>query len=88
MHYNDFFGGIQCIGHFFAYVAHFIFLSDVWIRTHGAAVTSRRNTNLANHLPKFATHLPELSHPPHLATHLPYKFTSMFTAMVPYTLTN
>ncbi len=58
-------------GHSFAYVAHFIFLSDVWIRTHRAAVASRRDTNLANHLPKLATHFPELStHSPHLATHL------------------
>ncbi len=51
-------------GHSFAYVAHFVFLRDVWIRTQSAAVASRRATNLATHLPKLATHLPKL------ATHL------------------
>ncbi len=29
-----FFGGLECVGLSFAYVAHFIFLGDVWIRTH------------------------------------------------------
>ncbi len=41
-----FFGG--CVGHFFAYAAHFVFLGDDWIRTQrAAAVASRRATNLA-----------------------------------------
>jgi hypothetical protein len=35
------------------YVAHFVFLRDVWIGTQRAAVGSRRATNLATHLPKF-----------------------------------
>ncbi len=39
------------VGHSFAYVAHFVFLRDVWIRTKRAAVASRRATNLVNHLP-------------------------------------
>ncbi len=41
----------------FAYVAHFEFFRNVWIRTQRAAVTSRRATNLA-------THLHQRSHPP------------------------
>jgi hypothetical protein len=28
-----FFGGLECVGHPFAYVAHFVFLRDVCIRT-------------------------------------------------------
>jgi hypothetical protein len=28
-----FFGGVECVGHSFVSVAHFIFLRDVWIRT-------------------------------------------------------
>ncbi len=41
-----------CRGHSFVYVAHFVFLRDVWIRTQRAAAASRRATNLATHLPK------------------------------------
>ncbi len=51
-----FFGGLECFGHSFAYVAHFVFLRDVW--TQRAAVASRCATNLATHLPNLATHLP------------------------------
>ncbi len=50
------FCGLELVGHSFAYVAHFVFLRDVWIRTQRAAVASRRATNLATHLP-LATHL-------------------------------
>jgi hypothetical protein len=32
------FGGLECVGHFFAYVAHFVFLRDVWIRTQRVVV--------------------------------------------------
>jgi hypothetical protein len=53
-----FFGGLECVGHSFAKVAYFVFLSDVWILTQRAALASRRATNLATHLPEFA-HLPE-----------------------------
>jgi hypothetical protein len=45
-----FFGGLECDGHSFAHVAHFVFLRDVWIRTQRAAVASKRVTNLATHL--------------------------------------
>ena len=45
------FGGLECVGHSFADVAHFVFLRVVWIRTQRAAVASRRDTNLATHLP-------------------------------------
>jgi hypothetical protein len=44
-----FFGGLQCVGHSFAYVAHFEFFRDVWIRTQRAAVPSRRASNLATY---------------------------------------
>ncbi len=46
-----FFGGLECIGHSVAYVAHFVFLRYVWIRTQRAVVASRCATNLATHLP-------------------------------------
>jgi hypothetical protein len=72
---NFFLGGgglLECVGHSFAFVAHFEFLRDVWIRTQRAALASRRatGTNLATHLqlshpsPCLATHLPQLSHQP------------------------
>jgi hypothetical protein len=44
------FGGLECVCHSFAYVAHFLFLRDVWIRTQRAAVASRCATNLATQL--------------------------------------
>ncbi len=44
-----FFGGLECVGHSFAYVAHLWFLRDVWIRTQSAAVASCRATDLATH---------------------------------------
>ncbi len=50
-----FFGGLECVGHSFAYVAHLWFLRDVWIRTQSTAVASWRATDLATH--------PYLSHP-------------------------
>jgi hypothetical protein len=37
-----FFGGLECVGHFFAYVAHFVLLRDVWVRIQRAAVSSSR----------------------------------------------
>ncbi len=54
-----FFGGQECVGHFFACVVHFVFLRDVWIQTQRAAEASRRATNLATHLPRLATRLPD-----------------------------
>ncbi len=66
-------GGLECVGHSFAYVAYFVFLSGVLIQTQRAAVANRCvPAQPATHLPYLATHLPELSHPsPYLATHLP-----------------
>jgi hypothetical protein len=43
------FGGLECVGHSFAYVGHFVFLRDVWIQIRRAAVASRRVTNLTTH---------------------------------------
>jgi hypothetical protein len=48
---NYFFVGLECVGHSFAYVAHFAFLGDIWIRTLNAAVASRCATKLATHHP-------------------------------------
>ena len=46
------FGGLECVGYSFAYVAHFVFLRDVWIRDpQRAAVASRYATFLAIRLP-------------------------------------
>jgi hypothetical protein len=36
-----FFGGLEFVGPSFSDVVHFVFLGDVWIRTHRAAVSSR-----------------------------------------------
>jgi hypothetical protein len=59
-----FFGGLECVGHAIAYVAYFVFLRDVWIRTQRAAIASRHAINLATHVPSWplisldlATHL-------------------------------
>jgi hypothetical protein len=58
-----FFGGLEFVGHSFAYVAHLLFLRDVWIRTQSTAVASWRATDLA-------THPSQLIHPSlYLATH-------------------
>ncbi len=46
-----FFGGLECVGHSFAYVVHFVLLREVKIRTQRAAVASRRANNLATHFP-------------------------------------
>jgi hypothetical protein len=35
-----FFGGLECVGHSFAYVTHYVFLRYVWIRTQRAAIAS------------------------------------------------
>ncbi len=48
-------------GYSFVYVAHFIFLRDVWIWTQRAAGASRRATNIATHLPNLPTHLPMIN---------------------------
>ncbi len=48
-----FFGGLECVGHSIAYVARFIFLRDIWIRTQRAAIANRRATNIATHLPGY-----------------------------------
>jgi hypothetical protein len=45
------FGGLERVGDSFAYVVHFVFLRDVFIRTQRVAVASKRATNLASHLP-------------------------------------
>jgi hypothetical protein len=42
--------GFEYVGYSFAYVCHFVFLGDVWIRNQRAAVASRCATNLATHL--------------------------------------
>ncbi len=47
-----FFGGLKCVSHFFAYVAHLWFLWDVWTLTQSAAVASGRAINLATHPPR------------------------------------
>ncbi len=66
------FGGLECVGYSFAYVAYFVFLRDVWIWTQRTAVARRRASNLSTHFPNLATHLPNLdTHLPNLATHLP-----------------
>jgi hypothetical protein len=48
-------GGLECVGHSFAYVANCVFLRDVWIRTQRATVARRRAINLATHHPTYPT---------------------------------
>jgi hypothetical protein len=63
-----FFGGLECAGHSYAYVAHLLFLRDVWIRTQKATIASRRANSLATH-PSSWLPVSLLSHPsPYLAT--------------------
>ncbi len=45
----DFYGGLECVGHSYAYVAHLSFTRDLWIRTQSAAVASCRATDLATY---------------------------------------
>ncbi len=64
-----YFAVLQCVGHTsFAYVAHFVSLRDVWIRTQRADQASRcaTGTNFINASSYLATHLLTL------ATHLPF----------------
>ncbi len=58
-----FFGGLECVGHSFAYVAHLWFLRDVWIRTQSTAVASWRATDLATHPSQISHPSLSLSHP-------------------------
>jgi hypothetical protein len=51
----NFFGRLQCVGDSFAYVAHYLYLRYVRIRTQRTAVANRRATNLATHLPTNST---------------------------------
>jgi ionotropic glutamate receptor len=46
-----FLGGLECVGHSFAYVAHLVFLRDVWIRTQRAAGASRPRYQLSHPSP-------------------------------------
>ncbi len=46
-----FFGWLECAGYSFAYVACFVLLGYVWIRTQRAAVANRCATNLDTYLP-------------------------------------
>jgi len=57
----SFFGGLEFVGYFFAYVAHFVLWRDVWIRTQRASKQARYQLSHPS---------PLLSHPsPFLATH-------------------
>jgi hypothetical protein len=71
-----FLGGLECVGHSFAYVAYFVFLRDAWIRTQRAAEGNSRATNLA-------THLLTVSQPSLLATHLPTKLPGALPRLSP-----
>ncbi len=37
-----FFGGLECVGHSFAYVAHLWFMRDVWIRTQNVWIRTQK----------------------------------------------
>ncbi len=46
-----FFGRLECVGHSFAYVAHFVFLGDVWIRTQRAVRSKQARYQLSRPFP-------------------------------------
>ncbi len=46
-----FFGGLECVGHSFAYVANFGIFERCLDSNQRAAIASWRATNLATHLP-------------------------------------
>jgi hypothetical protein len=45
-----FFCGLECVGHSFAFVAHFVLFGYVWIRTQSATIASRLAINLSTRL--------------------------------------
>jgi hypothetical protein len=51
-----FFGGLECVGHSLAHVAHFVFLRDVWIRNPESCRSQQVRYQLSH--PSLATHLP------------------------------
>jgi hypothetical protein len=61
MFFMSFFGGLEYVGHSFAYVVHFVFLRYVW-----SCRSKRRTTFLASHLHLLYTYLG------HKRAHSPY----------------
>jgi hypothetical protein len=59
--FKCFFGVLECVGHSFAYVAHFVFLRYVWIRTQNFCRSKQAPYQLSHPSPKLATHLPKLA---------------------------
>jgi hypothetical protein len=54
------FCGLECV-HSFAYVVHFVFLRDVWIRTHESCWSKQARYNLSKPSPyNLTTHLPKI----------------------------
>ncbi len=53
---KNFFGGLQCVGHFFAHVAHDIFLRDFWNLESCRSKQARYQLSLPS--PCLATHFP------------------------------
>ncbi len=78
-----FVSGLWSVGPSFAYVTHYGFLSDMWIRTQSAAIASGQKishpfsgTQLTIHL-NLATHSPELNQlSPSTEPLIPYNFAS------------
>jgi hypothetical protein len=54
----SFFGEQEGVGLPFAYVAHFVFLRDVWIRIQISAIEKQARYQLATQLPILPTHFP------------------------------
>ncbi len=56
-----FVGGLECVGHSIVYVAHVVYVRDVWFRTQRAAARKQERYQLSHPSPYSATHLPVLS---------------------------
>jgi hypothetical protein len=55
-----FFGGVECVGHSFAYVVHFVFLRDVWIDLN-PEICRIKQARLVTHLQRHAFYARKLS---------------------------
>ncbi len=83
----NFFGGLEFVGHSFAYVAHFVLMGDVWIRTQRACRSKQVRYKHSHPSPHIQPPIsPQLNHlsPHNLAIHL----HTMLLNSISYSLQN
>ncbi len=54
--------GLECVGQSVAYLAHYVYLRDVWIRTPESFRSKQARYQLSPPSPYLATHLPKKLH--------------------------